>query len=159
LVGILREQEFLSGQIDTGYLTRHEPASLMAADPRRDEVHAIAIALADQAERRAAAEILPSIPSGWRNVPNAPQQVSYLAGGPTGGAAPGESTAATLAVSYRVITEASQTRAEVSVSGGDPVPVALHACTPDLVDMVIDGTRRVVHVDRDGDIRYADSAL
>ena len=49
LVGILREQEFLDGRIDTGYLTRHDPADLMAADPRRDELHALAVALADQA--------------------------------------------------------------------------------------------------------------
>ena len=45
LVGILREPEFLDGHIDTGYLTGHAPAGLMAADPRRDEVHAIAVAL------------------------------------------------------------------------------------------------------------------
>ena len=32
LVGILREQEFLDGHIDTGYLTRHDPATLMAGD-------------------------------------------------------------------------------------------------------------------------------
>src|SRR5215469_11402884 len=32
LTGILREQEFLDGQTDTSYLTRHDPASLMAAD-------------------------------------------------------------------------------------------------------------------------------
>ena len=35
LVGILREQEFLDGHIDTGYLTRHDPATLMAGDERR----------------------------------------------------------------------------------------------------------------------------
>jgi propionyl-CoA carboxylase alpha chain len=40
-----------------------------------------------------------------------------------------------------------------------PVSVLLHACTPDLVDMQADGVRRRVRVDRDGQVRYADSAL
>jgi biotin carboxyl carrier protein len=37
--------------------------------------------------------------------------------------------------------------------------VLLHSCTPDLVDLAIDGVRRVVRIDRDGDTRYADSSL
>jgi acetyl/propionyl-CoA carboxylase alpha subunit len=147
LVGIFREPEFLAGQIDTGYLTRHAPADLMAADPRRDELHAIAVALADQAARRAAAPVLAAVPSGWRNVPNSPQQVTYHAGEQP------------LAVAYRVITGFPQTGAEVSVNGGPTVPVLLHACTPDRVDFEVDGLRRVVKVDRADDIRYADSAL
>ncbi|MCW2934230.1 MAG: accC [Actinomycetia bacterium] len=152
LVGIFREPEFLAGQIDTGYLTRHAPADLMAADPRRDELHAIAVALADQAARRAAAPVLAAVPSGWRNVPNSPQQVTYHAGEQS------------LAVGYRVITGFPHagfphTRAEVSVNGGPAVPVLLHACSPDLVDFEVDGLRRVVKIDRADDIRYADSAL
>ena len=164
LVGIFREPEFLAGQIDTGYLTRHAPADLMAADPRRDELHAIAVALADQAARRADAPVLAAVPSGWRNVPNSPQQVTYYAGEQP------------LAVAYRVITGfpppglprtradawgggRGGTMAEVSVNGGPSVPVLLHGCIPDLVDFEVDGLRRVVKVDRAGDIRYADSEL
>jgi biotin carboxyl carrier protein len=37
--------------------------------------------------------------------------------------------------------------------------VHLFACNPDLVDMMADGVRRRVRVDRDGPVRYADSAL
>jgi len=153
LVGIFREPEFLAGRIDTGYLTRHEPAALMAADPRRDEVHVIAVALADQAARRAAAPVLASVPSGWRNVPNSPQQVTYHAGEQP------------LTVAYRMIVGSPHAgiphhAAEVSVNGGPALPVRLHACTPDLVDFESgDGLRRVVRVDRVDDIRYADSAL
>ena len=159
LVGILREDEFLAGQIDTGYLTRHAPADLMAADPRRDEVHAIAVALADQAHRRVQAPVLAAVPSGWRNVPNSPQQVGYASGAASArGATPG-SPEGTLAVSYRVITAASGTRAQVCVNGGAVAEVVLHACTPDLVDMQADGIRRVIRVARDGATRYADSSL
>jgi propionyl-CoA carboxylase alpha chain len=186
LTGILREQEFLDGRTDTGYLTRHNPADLMAADPRRDEIHALAVALADQALRRETAPVLRSAPSGWRNVRNAPQQVTYAVGGRT------------LTVAYRL----SGDRAEASVQVGDagaasaghvaarpagagivrsgdvgggnaasisrvdsasglaaPVSVLLYACTPVLVDMQVDGVRRRVRVDRDGPVRYADSAL
>jgi propionyl-CoA carboxylase alpha chain len=159
LVGILREEEFLAGQIDTGYLTRHDPAGLMAADPRTDELHAIAVALADQALRRLEAPVLAGVPSGWRNVPNAPQRVRYASSGtvPARGATPG--TPGVFEVSYRVATGATQTRAEVCVNGGAAVDVLLHACAPDLVDLQIDGIRRAVRIDRDGGTRYADSAL
>jgi acetyl/propionyl-CoA carboxylase alpha subunit len=164
LTGILRETEFLDGHTDTGYLTRHHPSDLMAADPRRDTVHALAVALADQAARRSEAPVLGAAPSGWRNVPNGPQQVSYQAG------------EMVLAVEYRITRD----RADVSVrgdapgavapagaSGGvaparapvPPMSVLLRACTPDLVDMELDGVRRRVRVDRDGPARYADSAL
>jgi propionyl-CoA carboxylase alpha chain len=147
LVGILREEEFLAGQADTGYLSRHEPARLMAADPRRDEVHAIAVALADQALRRAEAPVLATVPSGWRNVPNAPQQAAYACGGTP------------LALTYRLTGGRPQAGAQVSVNGGPVAGVTLWTCAPDLVDLSVDGVRRVVRVDRDGDARYADSAL
>jgi biotin carboxyl carrier protein len=119
----------------------------MAADPRRDEVHAIAVALADQALRRQEAPVLAAVPSGWRNVPNAPQRVEYAS--PEGA----------FEVSYQVVTGATQLRAEVTVNGGPAMNVLLHACAPDLVDLQIDGIRRVVRIDRDGGTRYADSGL
>jgi propionyl-CoA carboxylase alpha chain len=152
LTGILREPEFLAGRIDTSYLTRHAPEALMATDPRRDEIHALAAALADQALRRETAAVLRSIPSGWRNVRNEPQQVSYTVGGRT------------LEVAYELRgdgVEATVESAEAAAAGGGAgsATVLLHACTPDLVDMRVDGVRRRVSVDRDGPVRYADSAL
>jgi acetyl/propionyl-CoA carboxylase alpha subunit len=143
LTGILREQEFLDGRVDTGYLTGHDPAELMAADPRRDRLHALAVALADQAARRGETSVLAAAPSGWRNVPNGPQQVSYQAGD------------AAISVEYRI----SGDRAEAVVDGAELTPVLLHACTPGLVDLQVDGVRRQVSVDRDGPVRYADSVL
>jgi propionyl-CoA carboxylase alpha chain len=82
LTGILSEPEFLAGQTDTGYLTRHDPAQLSAppdAGPVRRR-HAAAAALAAQASHRSAAPVLGSLPSGWRNVPSAPQTVTYTCG-------------------------------------------------------------------------------
>ena len=84
--------------------------------------------------------------SGWRNVRNGPQQVTYASGGRT------------LTVAYRL----SGDRAEASVQAGDaasgsaapdnPEDLAaghavrlsalLYACLPDLVDLQVDGVRR-----------------
>jgi acetyl/propionyl-CoA carboxylase alpha subunit len=163
LTGILREAEFLDGHTDTGYLTRHSPAGLMAGDPRRDDLHAIAVALADQAFRRENAPVLRSVPSGWRNVRNAPQQVTFTTG------------KRTFTIDYEVHGKRAEVRVRSDATAPDaaggaaraPVPpasaapltVTLCACTPDLVDLEVDGTRRRVLVDRDGPVRYADSAL
>ena len=143
LVGILREQEFLDGHIDTGYLTRHDPATLMAGDQRRHPVHALATALADQALRRAETSVLAGVPSGWRNVPNARQQVGY------------QVAERGFQVEYGI----RGPFVDAAVDGVELGPVLLHGCTAAEVDLQIDGVRRLVTVARAGDVRYADSAL
>ena len=143
LVGILREQEFLDGHIDTGYLTRHDPATLMAGDERRLPVHALATALADQALHRAEMSVLAGVPSGWRNVPNARQQVGY------------QVAERRFQVEYGI----RGLFVDAAVDGVELGPVLLRGCTAVEVDLQIDGVRRLVTVARAGDIRYADSAL
>jgi acyl-CoA carboxylase subunit alpha len=143
LVGILREQDFLDGHIDTGYLTRHDPATLMAGDERRLPVHALATALADQALRRAETSVLPGVPSGWRNVPNARQQAGY------------QVAERGFGVEYGI----RGPFVDAAVEGVELGPVLLHGCTAAEVDLQIHGVRRLVAVARAGDIRYADSAL
>jgi propionyl-CoA carboxylase alpha chain len=143
LVGILREQDFLDGHIDTGYLTRHDPATLMAGDERRLPVHALATALADQVLRRAETSVLPGVPSGWRNVPNARQQVGY------------QVAERGLQVEYGI----RGPFVDAAVDGVELGPVLLHGCTAAEVDLQIYGVRRLVAVTRAGDIRYAASAL
>ena len=143
LVGILREQDFLDGHIDTGYLTRHDPATLMAGDERRLPVHALATALADQALRRAETSVLPGVPSGWRNVPNARQQVGY------------QVAERGFGVEYGI----RGPFVDAAVDGVELGPVLLHGCTAAEVDLQIDGVRRLVTVARAGDVRYAASAL
>jgi propionyl-CoA carboxylase alpha chain len=129
LVGILREAQFQAGQIDTGYLTRHDPEQLARSWP--DETaprrHALAAALAGQAARRAQAPVLRGIPSGWRNVPSQDQHVTFETGD-------GDQ----LEVRYRF------TGAAVSAAvNGEPVPeLVLRQATPDLITADIDGIRR-----------------
>jgi acetyl/propionyl-CoA carboxylase alpha subunit len=143
LVGILREDEFLAGDIDTGYLTRHDHAELTQTDSRQLPIHAVASALADQALRRSGAEVLTHVPSGWRNVPNAPQRVGYQVGDDG------------VEVEYRVQGEWVQ----ASVDGIDLPPLLLQECLPDRVDLRVGDVRRTVRITRSGALRYADSSL
>ena len=79
LVRILRHPEFIAGEIDTHFLSRHDPAALGASLPTNDQARraAVAAALADQAGRRRDAAVLNTIPSGWRNVPSQMQESRF----------------------------------------------------------------------------------
>jgi propionyl-CoA carboxylase alpha chain len=79
LVRTLRHPGFLAGETDTGFLDRHGLDHLAAplADEEAVGRHAVAAALAGQARRRARAPVQPTIPSGFRNNPFAPQRVTF----------------------------------------------------------------------------------
>jgi acetyl/propionyl-CoA carboxylase alpha subunit len=145
LVGILREPEFRAGEIDTGYLTRHDPAELAAGsgDPRAVAVHAVAAALAGQAARRAEAQVLTTLPSGWRNVVNGPQQVLFEVDGDE------------LPVTYRMRGDA----AEATVDGVALPEIMVHAASAELVEFDVDGIRRQVRVHSVVGRSYVDSVL
>ena len=92
-------------------------------------LHAAAAALAAQARRRATAAVYPAVPSGWRNNPSQLQR-SDLSSGP-GGA---------VSVGYRFDRTGTLEALEVD---GDPLTgLRLWRCTPDLVDLEVDGIRR-----------------
>ena len=148
LAAILREPEFLDGRTDTGYLTRHEPAALTASRPRPTAWHALVAALAGQAVHRAKAPVLATLPSGWRNVRSAPQRVTYSADGEE------------FAVAYRVTgSPAPGSTVEATVND---VPLgaalSLHAAGPELVDLEVDGLRRVYLVHQVGAQTYVDGS-
>jgi acetyl/propionyl-CoA carboxylase alpha subunit len=141
LVAILREHGFLAGATDTGYLTRHDPAALAASAAPGVRIHALAAALARQARHRAEAPVLGTLPSGWRNVFSAPQQVTYTAaGGPR-------------QVTYRVT--GNRVHAEVNDVSLDAL---VHAAVPDRVDLEIDGTRRTYRIHQVGTDTYVDAS-
>jgi propionyl-CoA carboxylase alpha chain len=145
LVGILREPEFRAGMIDTGYLTRHDPQQLARSwsAPEAGRVHAVAAALAGQAGRRAGAPVLATLPSGWRNVPNGPQQVTFGC------------DAAELDVRYRF--DGGRVMAEVD---GEPVDgLVLRSAAPDRVVLDVSGVRRQITVHRVAGVFYVDSPL
>ncbi len=136
LAAILAEPEFLAGRTDTGYLTRHDPAALAAPPGERvAAVHALAAALARQAANRAAAPVLSTLPSGWRNVPSARHHAEYVAQG----------SGANLTVAYRV----DGPDVLATVNGAAPgTAIVIRDCTPELADLEIDGIRRRYQVQR-----------
>ncbi len=83
LVGILEHPEFLSGDIDTHFLERHDPAELSSPLLSPEELHAAAVVAALDASltRRQQVRVLRSIPSGWRNNPSGMQTVSFSSPG------------------------------------------------------------------------------
>lgn len=139
LVRILRHPEFLAGAADIRFLERHDPAQLGAPLLDRDEerLHAVAAALARQAERREQAAVLGALPSGWRN--NAAQDQSAMFEGAGG----------TIEVRYRF-----QDGRLATLAADDHVFDAprLHACTSSLVDLEVDGLRRGFRVRRHCDL-------
>jgi acyl-CoA carboxylase subunit alpha len=130
LVAILREPEFASGDIDTGFLTRHDPVALSPAPTAEALLPlAVAAALAAQALRRAETQVLGTLPSGWRNVPNAPQHVQFL------------HAEREVTVDYRLVSTGVD-----AVVDGVAVCAEIGAVTPTRVDLVIDGMRESFEV-------------
>jgi acetyl/propionyl-CoA carboxylase alpha subunit len=150
LVGVLRSEAFLAGETDTAFLDRHPPAELTAAGgssgPLATRLHAAAAALAAQARRRATAPVYPAVPSGWRNNPSQLQRADLSPG-------PG----AAVSVGYRFDRTGALEALEVD---GDTLAGArLWGCTPDLVDLEVEGVRRRFEVDLAGGTAYVDSPL
>ncbi|MEU8638957.1 biotin carboxylase N-terminal domain-containing protein [Amycolatopsis sp. NPDC048633] len=141
LAGILAEPEFLAGHTDTGYLTRHDPAALGAAEGGARQ--AAAAALAAQARNRRDARVVPEMPSGWRNVGGAPQRVVYSVGSET------------LEVAYSL----RRSGLRVTVNG-EPLgaSVRLLSASPSLVELEIDGIHRTYAVHTRADVSYVDGA-
>jgi acetyl/propionyl-CoA carboxylase alpha subunit len=86
LARTLEHAEFLGADGDTGFLERHDPAEI-GRPPVEGAERAralLAVALADQAEHRAAATINPAVASGFRNVATEPQRSRYLIQGERG---------------------------------------------------------------------------
>lgn len=80
LVTTLRTPEYLAGDTTTDFIERVKPA-LQRPLARSECVQtAIAVAMEAQAARRAAAPVLRTLPSGWRNSTMPMQSVTYLIG-------------------------------------------------------------------------------
>ena len=144
LVRTLRHPGFAAGDTDTGFLDRHGLDDLAAPLADADAVarHAVAAALAGQAGRRHRATVQPTIPTGFRNNPSAPQQVGYDTG------------RRTLSVGY-AFDRLGHAVTGIEVDGA---PVALDATQvdPDAVTLVADGMARRYLVDLVGPVAYVD---
>ncbi|HLL85850.1 MAG TPA: biotin carboxylase N-terminal domain-containing protein [Thermoleophilaceae bacterium] len=146
LVRVLRHPEFLAGETDTHFLERHPPAELGAplTDASGERLHAAAAALAGQAERRAYAPVLATVPSGYRNNPSQLQETVFE--GPCGA----------LTVGYRL---GGGGRLTLRVDGSELEDPVVHAAEPGGVDLEVGGVRRRYRVARAGGTAHVDSAL
>jgi propionyl-CoA carboxylase alpha chain len=144
LVAVLREPEFAAGRIDTGYLTRHDPAELDGGLGQAAlDLHLAAAALAAQAARRAAAPVLAGLPSGWRNVRSEDQHAVYACDGERH------------EVRYRL----GRDGLVVSVDGRRLDGAELGTARPGHVELTVAGIARQFSVHQVGDAVYVDSPL
>ena len=80
LVATLRTPEFLAGDTTTDFIDRVAPAAVRAVADIELHQAMIAVVLEAQARRRAAARVLSTIPSGWRNSHMPPQRTRFSTG-------------------------------------------------------------------------------
>jgi len=144
LVRVLTDPEFLKGAVDTHFLERKE-AVLTAplADEGSLRSLAAAAALALQAESRAGAPVLGSIPSGWRNVPFQRQRLTLFHG------------SRPVDVAYSV----GRGTVAIAVDDSDVAIDDVHGIDSGSVDISIDGVRRVYSVNIVGDQVYVNGPL
>jgi acetyl/propionyl-CoA carboxylase alpha subunit len=143
LVRVLRHPEFAAGATDTHFLERHSPTELgrPLADDEAERLHAVAAALAAQAERRAQANVLATLPSGWRNNPSQLHTTAY------------QGRAGRLEVGYRLGHDA-----QLAVNGAD-LSATVESAAPDEVVLRHDGVRRSFSVHLVDEVAYVDSSL
>ena len=81
LLRVLGHPAFVAGEIDTHFIERHLGDGLLrGTDPAEAERAAVLAALADQQSRDVDRELVPHVPSGWRNNYHTPQWVEYSSG-------------------------------------------------------------------------------
>lgn len=144
LVRLLEHPEFLAGNTDTHFLERYKPGDLgrPLADDAGTRLHALAAALALQAQNRNEAVVMQRIPSGWRNNPSQPQKTTL------------EHDGQQIEVQYRL------TRAGLeALVDGQSLDVQLDTCCAESASLVVDGVRRRFAVHVVGDRVYVDSPL
>ncbi|MEV7330650.1 biotin carboxylase N-terminal domain-containing protein [Micromonospora sp. NPDC093244] len=143
LVRVLRSPAFAAVEIDTGFLDRHSEVFAPLLPAGQLPVVALAAALASAAGRRAEAQVLAGLPSGWRNVPAVPQVTRFT--GPDG----------EIEVRYRL--DRTGALAEWSPDPGSAdLTVALVEATPGRVVLDVDGVRRAYRVHRVGSEVFVD---
>ncbi len=129
LVRLLEDPAFLAGDVDTHFLTRPGAEGLVAdlVDGADRRAALAAAALAGQAERRAAARVQATLPSGWRNNPGQDQTVEFADGD------------APVSVGYRFLRGALD---HLAVDG-EPVAANLRLidAAPGAVELELDGVR------------------
>jgi propionyl-CoA carboxylase alpha chain len=161
LVRVLRHPTFRSGEIDTAFLDRHpEVFAPLLSSVDAVRVSCLAAALAGAAARRASANVLGAVPSGWRNVPSNSQTTVY--DGPAGPVEVGYRLDRTGELANWWVRAVDPDELDLAGLGQAPVtddhpPAAVVSATGDRVALDVNGIRLSFHVRRVGDISYVDS--
>jgi propionyl-CoA carboxylase alpha chain len=135
LVATLRHPEFLSGHTTTAFIQQNDVPVARQVPRRELRTVAIGAALAAQADARAAAPVLRTLPSGWRNSVMPPERVVYSHGPDT------------VAVSYRRQRDG---RFAVTVDGDTAGLVEVVRTGDGWIEFAEGGQRHRLHVFRDG---------
>ncbi|MGB8360891.1 MAG: biotin carboxylase N-terminal domain-containing protein [Acidimicrobiia bacterium] len=140
LVRILEHPEFAGTETDTHFLVRNDVAVLgrPLLEVTDERLAAVAAALADQAEERAAAGVLSTIPSGWRNSPSQLQRRSY------------QGSHGVHAISYSAT-------GPFELEGAGVLEPAI--VSPTKVELRLGDESREYEVARYGDLRYVDTRI
>jgi propionyl-CoA carboxylase alpha chain len=143
LVATLRHPAFLDGDTTTDFISRHQPARRHKPSTEATHAAAIAATLQEQAQTRAEAKVLATLPSGWRNTVMPPQQLRFQVA----------DSDDELRVAYRSCRDGSF---EVEIDGTPAVArlVGVGVGTggdANRVDFELDGRRLVVDARRHGD--------
>ena len=132
LVNTLRDVAFLTGDTTTDFIARIAPAPTRTVTEQELHHGCIAAAMMAQGQRRDAAKVMRSIPSGWRNTVMPPERVEY---------ARGENT---LLVTYRL-----QRSGAFKVKVGDfGYNVRIQNRCVDSIELDIDGCRQTFKATR-----------
>ncbi|HXA32950.1 MAG TPA: biotin carboxylase N-terminal domain-containing protein [Acidimicrobiales bacterium] len=144
LVRTLRHPDFVAGDIDTGFLDRHDLKMLSAplADVDAVERHAVAAALTGRTHRRARASVQPDMPSGWRNNPSQLDQTTF------------DVHAHLVTVGYRF--DRTGNHVELVEVDGVNLPVVVGALGSDSVVLTVDGVTRRYRVARTAHTTFVD---
>jgi len=145
LIQVLRHPEFLAGKLDTHFISKHITLERQPTPEQHeaDCVHATALTLWLQEQRRAQAPVLRGIASGWRNNPSQMQEISFTAGD------------AKIDVSYRV-----NSRSDIDVVvDGVSRKAAVFEWSEAHIALAIDEVRRSCKVATQSDIHYTHSVL
>ena len=161
LVRVLRHPSFRVGDMDTGFLDRHpEVFAPLLSSVDAVRISCLAAALAGAAARRATAPVLPTLPSGWRNVPSGSQTAVY--DGPAG----------PVEVGYRMnrhgelagwwVRAVDPEELDLAGLGQPPMvddhpPIMMVHAGSDRVVLDVSGIRLTFGVHRVGEVSYVDS--
>jgi propionyl-CoA carboxylase alpha chain len=145
LVAALRHPDFLAGRTTTSFIEDTGVARARQPSPAELRAAATGAALAAQAARRAAAPVLATLPTGWRNTVMPPERAEFRHG------------LDTVVVGY---ARRRDGRFDVTVTGAAPVPdgdpgsgepVTVHHAGDGWIDFSRGGHRHRLHVLTAGD--------